>query len=42
MAIDYNNIGHLLKEKGDLDQALQYAKKALEIQTELIIKYAWQ
>jgi len=35
MAIDYNNIGHLLKEKGDLDEALQYAKKAIEIQTEL-------
>jgi hypothetical protein len=23
MAIDYNNIGQLLKEKGDLDEALQ-------------------
>ena len=35
MAIDYNNIGQLLKEKGELDRPLQYAKKALEIQTEL-------
>ncbi len=35
MAIDYNNIGTILHVRGDLDEALNYAKKALEIQTEL-------
>ncbi|MGN6708349.1 MAG: tetratricopeptide repeat protein, partial [Candidatus Nitrosocosmicus sp.] len=35
MAIEFNNIGQILKEKGDLDQALDYAKKALEIHRSL-------
>jgi tetratricopeptide (TPR) repeat protein len=34
MAIDYNNIGQLLKEKGDLDEAFNYAKLALTIDEE--------
>ncbi len=29
------NIGQILKDKGDLDEALKYGKMALEIQTEL-------
>ncbi len=35
IARDYSNIGQILKDKGNLDEALKYGKMALEIQTEL-------
>ena len=34
MAITYNNIGQIYQDKGDLDEALDYAKLALTIDEE--------
>ena len=35
MAVTYNNIGQIYQDKGDLDEALSYAKLALKIDEEL-------
>jgi tetratricopeptide (TPR) repeat protein len=34
MAVTYNNIGQIYQDKGDLDQALDYAKLALSLDEE--------
>ncbi len=35
MAVIYNNIGQIYQDKGDLDEALNYARLALKIDEEL-------